>query len=400
MTHTVQRDSSGGTVDPDQPTSLVAFAQRFPNDAACAAYLAGLRWPDGYVCDKCGSTRGHEIPTRPGVWTCHKGHQTSLTAGTVMHRTKMPLTAWFYGAYLASTLTPGISALQFQKQLGIANYEAAFHLLHKLRSAMVDPDREPLRGEVQIDEAFIGGELRGGKRGRGATANKALVIVAVEIRRWDAPDPMHPGDPDSAVQKVRAGRIRATVIPNAQAATLLPWVADNVQRGSLVYTDGLTSYSGLPALGYEHVPVLQTHEGKSTGQHLPMVDLIISNLKRTLLGTYRGSISTKHLQAYLNEYVFRFNRRFWRGPAFLRALGLAVQAERRPEYETLYKGQWVHPNPRPTVDADEISRRVDAVWRAMLDKAPDEGMRAWMRRREISTRAAIQARLLRGEGRR
>jgi transposase-like protein len=345
--------------DLPRPKNLLEFVRLFPTDDACAEYLFQVRWSEGFVCPKCGDTHAYEVKGKPGMVQCKNHHKTSVTAGTVMHRTRQPLTTWFYAAYLVSTLTPGISALQFQKQLGIKRYETAFQMLHKLRSAMVAPERDKLSGEVEVDEAFIGG-VEPGKSGR-EPGKKALVVVAVEIVRYkskkrgghveqhDADGPPERGATEGPVERKRAGRVRMTVIPNAGAETLLPWVESNIEKGSTVYTDGWQGYRGLEALGYQHERVLQSHKGVKTGRWLPLVHLMISNLKRWLVGTHKGAVRSQHLQAYLNEFTFRFNRRFWRGPAFIRALGLATRAESWPEYATLYgtkKGDgWRHPNP-------------------------------------------------------
>ena len=333
--------------DQQGPRSLLEFQRLFASEAQCADYLHHLRWPDGFVCPRCGCPTGYPLATRH-VIECRNGHQVSLTAGTGLHRSKLPLTVWFYAAYLVSTLTPGISALQFQKQLGISRYETAFQLLHKLRSALVAPDREPLHGEVEVDEGFIGGPEEG-RPGRGAET-KSLVAFGVEIIRYAIPDPRHADNPQAQVEKMRAGRVRMNVIPDASAETLMPWCERNIKAGSLVITDGWPSYNGLEKLGYVHQRILQSVKGKSTGAYLPMVHLIVSNLKRWLLGTHKGAVLPHHLPAYLNEFTFRFNRRYWRGPAFHRALGLIVHAEKWPEYDTLYsvaKGgvdAWVHPS--------------------------------------------------------
>ena len=159
------------------PQSLVEFQQRFATEERCAHYLFNLRWPAGFLCPRCGCRTGYTLASRR-VIECRNGHQVSLTSGTGMHRSKLPLTLWFHAAYLVSTLTPGISALQLQKQLGISRYETAFQLLHKLRSALVAPDREPLHGEVEVDEGFIGGPEEG-RPGRGAET-KSLVVFGVE----------------------------------------------------------------------------------------------------------------------------------------------------------------------------------------------------------------------------
>lgn len=373
----------------EAPTSLPEFIRTFPDEETCERFLFGLRWPEGFVCPKCNNKRVYSLAR--GVYECGNRHQTSITAGTAMHRSKLPLTTWFYAAYLVSTLTPGISALQFQKQLGITRYETAFQMLHKLRSALVAPDRERLKGEVEIDEAFIGGPEEG-RPGRGSE-DKALVVVAVEVQRWFDTSgnkgqrghergslPWGPPlevehDGQKGVWRKRAGRVRMNVIPDASAETLLPWVQANVEEGSTVYTDGWSAYNGLGKLGYKHEKVLQSSHGENTGRYLPMIHLLISNVKRWLTGTHKGAVQKKHLPAYLNEFTFRFNRRFWRGPAFTRALGLAMHAESWPEYDTLYsvgdEGGWVHPNP-------DRSREIGQEIRAKLAAIVPPDVARWM----------------------
>ena len=329
------------------PRSLVEFQRLFATDKQCADSLYKLRWPAGFICPRCGSPTGYTLATR-GVTECRNGHQVSLTSGTGMHRSKLPLTLWFHAAYLVSTLTPGISALQFQKQLGISRYETAFQLLHKLRSALVAPDREPLHGEVEVDEGFIGGPEEG-RPGRGAKT-KSRVVCGVEIIRYAVPDPKHLDDPQARIEMMRAGRVRMSIIPDASAETLVPWCQLNIEPGARVITDGWPGYNDLEALGYAHRRILQSVKGKKTGAYLPMIHLIVSNLKRWLMGTHKGAVLPHHLPAYLNEFAFRFNRRYWRGPAFHRALGLIAHAQKWPEYATLYRvakggvGAWAHPS--------------------------------------------------------
>ena len=344
----------------DSPQSLLDFVRMFPTDEACAGYLFRVRHPNGFVCPKCSSQIGWPIAAR-SIIECSNGHQVSLKSGTVMHRSRQSLTTWFYAAYLMSTLTPGISALQFQKQLGIKRYETAFNMLHKLRSALVAPDREKQKNEVEVDECYIGGPEEG-KPGR-AKGEKSLVVVAVEVVRWIDTSGRKPGrhatqydtegppeyqersQADGApVPRKRAGRVRITVVPDARSETLLSWIESNIAKGTKIYTDGWKGYNGLGTRGYNHIRTLQSHNGHKTGQWLPLVHLLISNLKRWLTGTHKGAVRSKHLQAYLNEFTFRFNRRFWRGPAFLRALGLAVNVNNWPQYDTLYSGKWAHPN--------------------------------------------------------
>lgn len=345
------------------PRSLLEFQRLFASEEQCAEYLRNIRWPTGFVCPKCGSRTGYTLATRR-VTECRNGHQISLTAGTGMHRSKLPLMLWFHAAYLVSTLTPGISALQLQKQLGITRYETAFQLLHKLRSALVAPDREPLHNEVEVDEGFIGGPEEG-RPGRGAET-KSLVICGVEIVRYTVPDPKHLDNPQARLEKMRAGRVRMNVVPDASAQTLIPWCELNIKEGSLVITDGWPAYNGLEKLGYTHRRILQSAKGKKTGAYLPMVHLIVSNLKRWLLGTHKGAVLPHHLPAYLNEFTFRFNRRYWRGPAFHRALGLIVHAQNWPEYDALYgmvkrtPGAWVHPN-SPANASSKVKPDADAT---------------------------------------
>ncbi len=353
----------------DTPRSLLDFVRMFPTDETCAEYLFKVRYPNGFVCPKCSSNTGWPILGR-SVIECNNGHQVSLKSGTVMNRSRQSFATWFYAAYLMSTLTPGISALQFQKLLGIKRYETAFNMLHKLRSALVAPGREKLKNEVDVDECFIGGTEEG-KQGR-SKGKKSLVLISVEVVHWVDTSGRKPGRhvtqydledlPEhqkgsqtnkESTHRKRAGRVRMAVIPDASAETLLPWIESNIEKGTKINTDGWRGYNGLKALGYNHICKLQSHNGHKTGNWLPLVHLLVSNLKKWMAGTHKGAVTHKHLQAYLNEFAFRFNRRFWRGPAFLRALGLAVNVNDWPQYDTLYSGQWVHPNsekilPEPT----------------------------------------------------
>ena len=323
------------------PETMKDFNRMFPDEGACIEYLFQIRWPDGFRCPKCGLAAAGIVTTRALV-RCKGGHQVSLTSGTAMHRSKQRLWDWFYAVFLVSTLTPGISALQFQKQLGLTRYETAFQFLHKLRSALVDPDRERLRGEIELDEAFVGGP---GPR-TGFPIEKSPIVSAIEVVLWDVSGVDEGGNPIT-VQRFRAGRIRMSVVPDTKRTTLLPWVLANVEPGALLVTDGTAVYTPLEKLGYRIERHVGNRYGKTTGDHLFLTGLIISNLKTRLLGTYHGAVARKHLQAYLNEFVFTFNRRFWRGPAFLRCLRLLVNDSTPLEYDALYgaggEGGWIHP---------------------------------------------------------
>lgn len=304
------------------PTTLPEFHQWFSSEEVCADYLYQSRWPKGFVCPKCGSRRRpYSIGAYRRIECAECKHQTSVTAGTVMHRTRMPLQVWFNGAYLVTTNTPGFSALQFQRQLGIKTYETAFQMLHKLRSAMVRPDRDKIHGDVEVDETLIGAK-KPGKRGRGA-AGKVIVVGAVEVLERDE-------------RKERVGRLRLQVVADGSAESLVGFVVSNVDAGSVVRTDGLISYNKLAQKGYTYkiVETLQMeHIHKAFG-----------NLKTWIEGTHHG-VSKKHMQAYVNEFVFRHNRRRTPMAAFQTVLGLATQTE-GPTYADLYaagsNGRWKH----------------------------------------------------------
>jgi hypothetical protein len=325
------------------PTTLPEFQKVFPNESACAKYLERMRWPNGFTCPKCKTTgKPYRFPSRKSVvLRCKRcGSNASLTAGTVMEKTHTKLSVWFWGAYLATTQTPGQSALQFQRQLGLSRYETAFQILHKLRAGMVRPERDPIGGEyaVEVDECFIGG-----------THNKSIVVGAVEVRlRKDSEArkatffEAHSGGVPLK-KLIYAGRLRLRVIQNRDASNLMAFVNQNVAKGTKIRTDEARGYHSLPGFHYIHEPMKVTGEPEKIETHLPMIHLVFSNLKTWILGTHHGRIENHHLQAYLNEYTYRFNRRFYPMTAFNSVLGLASKSE-SPTYEELYSGEWVHPN--------------------------------------------------------
>lgn len=331
------------------PTTLPEFQRVFPSDDACATYLETLHWPGGFVCPKCGTDgEPYRLPKRSShVLRCRSCQaNVSLTAGTVMQASHMPLAIWFWGAYLVTTQTPGQSALQFQRQLGINRYETAFQILHKLRAGMVRPDRDTLGGQypVEIDETLVGGRTRGEGRG---IHHKATVVGAVEVRhRSEGEDRTGEGRRRYALEKqgkraLYAGRLRLRLVPSRGAEDLTTFVQENVAKGAEVRTDGWQGYDGLAKLGYDHNAVVLEADPGKTEAHLPMIHLVFSNLKTWLLGTHH-SVSQQHLQAYLNEFVFRFNRRFYPMTAFHSVLGLVARAT-SPTYKDLYSGKWAHP---------------------------------------------------------
>lgn len=333
------------------PTTLPEFQRVFPDDKACAKYLERVRWPTGFICPKCSHIgEPYRFPTRSSVvLRCRKCKaNTSLTSGTVMQSTHTSLSTWFWAAYLATTQTPGQSALQFQRQFGLSRYETAFQILHKLRACMVRPEREPIGAEhaVEVDECFVGG--RTWDKGQGVHNNKATVVGAVEIRvRKDASQRSakyrqnHKGG--VPIKKLMyAGRVRLRVVDGRHHNGLISFVTENVVKGASVFTDGWLAYDALPGLGYKHHPLVTGGNRELVEGHLPTIHLVFSNLKTWILGTHHGRIEPHHLQAYLNEYVFRFNRRFYPMTAFNSILGLAARAT-SPTYEQLYSGEWRHP---------------------------------------------------------
>jgi transposase-like protein len=300
---------------PDFPRSLREFQRRFADEEACRQYLAASRWPDGFRCPRCGFGDALDLPGRL-LSRCRKcARDTSVTAGTVLHRTRIPLTQWFWAAYLVTTHTPGLSALQLQRQLGISRYETAWMMLHKLRRAMVRPDRELLHEKVEVDETYVGGAeagLRGGRELR----DKSLVVGAVEVRGR------------------ASGRVRLRVVPDASGPSLSGFVKANVAQGAIVVTDGWQGYAPLSGMGYRHRPRTQ-REPQRAEKILPRVHRVFGNLKTWLRGTHHG-VSHQHLQAYLDEFTFRFNRRRTPMAAFQTLLGLGSQ---RPPttYNQLYE---------------------------------------------------------------
>jgi transposase-like protein len=327
-------------VDLAFPASIREFQSLFPDDAACAAYLERAQWPNGFVCRHCGVTgEPFRIATRPGILTCRAcRRQHGLLKGTVMERSHTPMTIWFWAAYLVTSQTPGISAVQFQRQLGLTRYETAFALLHKLRAGMVRPDQDRIGGlpdtHVEVDETLIGGKTRGEGRG---VHHKTLVACAVEVRRREKAH--------SAQQRRDgryAGRIRLARIPDRSGKSLEGFVRGAVAPGSLIVTDDWSGYNSLKTAGFQHGPIAVCNEPEIADEFLPMVHLVFSNLKTWLKGIHHG-VSDKHLQAYLNEFTFRFNRRFYPMNAFRSLLGIASAAP-SPTYRTLYSGEWQHPS--------------------------------------------------------
>jgi len=290
----------------DYPNTYRGFVNMFPDETACAAYLARLRWAQGFVCPACkaASNAWSESRARLECPFCH--HQTSVTAGTIMDKTRTPLTTWFEAAWHLTTAKNGLSAKTLERTLGTA-YRTAWTMLQRYRVSMVRSERERLSGIVEVDETLVGGVEQGGKRGRGTS--KSIVVVAVEIK-----------------EPKGFGRIRMRHIPDASSGYLHPFVCDVVAQGATVCTDGWVGYNGLPKHGYLHKRKLLSSSGDPTHVAMPGVHRVVSLLKRWILGTHQGSIVPAHLQSYLEEFTFRFNRRTSgsRGLVFRRLLEQTV----------------------------------------------------------------------------
>jgi ISXO2-like transposase domain/Transposase zinc-ribbon domain len=324
------------------PQSLPEFQRLFPDDAACAAYLEKSRWRDGFVCPHCQTAQEpFRFTSRPGVLRCRKCRRnTGLTVGTVMERTHTRLSVWFWAAYLVSSQTPGMSATQFQRQVGLARYETAFQILHKLRAGMVRPDQDRIGGEacnhVEVDESWVGGRTRG--KGRGIH-DKLLVVGAVEVRRRK---------PGTKLDKRKggryAGRVRLAIVPDRSAESLCGFIGSAVAAKTAITTDDWSGYASLAKRGYKHTAVAERGDPQVAEEYLPIVHLVFSNLKTWINGVHHG-VSHQHLQAYLNEFTFRFNRRFYPFSAFRSLLGIAGDVT-APTYAELYSGNWAHPTCR------------------------------------------------------
>lgn len=301
----------------DFPKNEAEFDARFSTEKACYDYLFNCRWPDGYLCENCGhkqfwkSAKGLFICTR-----CEQQH--SLTSGTIMHGTRKPLTKWFKAMWWFTTRKSGVNAVNLKDLLGFGSYRTAWSWLQKLRSCTIRQGREKLSGHVEADEFYIGGQ-HSGKRGRGAQ-NKCAVAIAVERKGR------------------KLGRLRLQVIDDCSSGELMAFIQENVEYESQVTTDGWPGYKPLQQIGYIHNALSQT-KTDDKDSILYGAHLVISLIKRLILGTFQGRFEKKYLQRYLDEYVFRFNRRNTNsvGKRFFRIIQQAAKAAPKP-YWSITKG--------------------------------------------------------------
>jgi transposase-like protein len=274
----------------DLPGDLPSFLARFGTDEQCREYLFRARWPEGFHCAGCGHHRawGHKARLIYECTVCGKQH--SLLAGTIFEQTKTGLARWFLAIYLVTSSKGGISAMELKRQMGFGSYQTAWTWLHKIRRAMVRPERERLSKSVEVDETYVGGP-KPGKPGRGA-AGKTKVAGAVESGRGKA-------------RGRRLGRLRLAVVPDVSARSLEDFLGRNVAKPTTITTDGWSGYAGLDAAGYGHEPLNLSATWGDAALRLPAIHLVFGLAKRWLLGTHHGAVGKKHLGAYLDEFVFR-----------------------------------------------------------------------------------------------
>jgi ISXO2-like transposase domain/Transposase zinc-ribbon domain len=310
----------------DYPATWPAFEAWFPDESACRDYLAGLRWPDGFRCGTCGESDAWQ--TARGLWMCrHCGHQSSITAGTIFHRTRYPLRTWFAAAWFVCSQKNGVSALGLQRVLGFGSYQTAWTWLHKLRRAMVRPDRDLLGGPgvaVELDETWVGGRAQLGRRNR--YENKVEVAIAVERR--------HPRG---------LGRVRMRRIDLERKNDIYTFATDVIAPGTVLYTDGNTLYRDLPRhIDITHEPIPLYNDPDPAHEILPAVHRVASLLKRWLAGTLHYGQSVAHIDYYLDEFTFRFNRRNSnsRGLLCYRLLQQATNTDPHPYSDLVLHPLW------------------------------------------------------------
>ena len=311
MSATKQQPISGK----DYPRTWSQFLDWFATEEACLAYLEQLRWPMGFICPHCGTVAQPGRASRARLICRACRHQSSVTAGTIFDKTRTPLKVWLGAAWYVTNQKQGVSALGLQRVLGLNSYQTAWAMLHRLRRAMVRPGREQLKDNVEVDETYIAITERGKPRskvGRKSHTNKTLVAVAVET-----------------LEPKGFGRIRLKRIPADSEQYMLPFVRAVVTPGSRVHTDGSAAYRSLPEKGYVHKRHVMTGSNAAAHASMPAVHRVASLVKRWLLGTHHGAVQPDQLDYYLDEFVFRFNRRTSRsrGMLFYRLLEQAVQTE-------------------------------------------------------------------------
>jgi transposase-like protein len=307
--------TAGPEAGKDYPRNWNEFLDWFASEEACLGFLEQLRWPQGFVCPSCGAAAEPYRSSRSRLMCSSCSHQGTVTAGTIFDKTRTPLRVWLAGAWYLTNQKQGVSALGLQRVLGLGSYATAWTMLHRFRRAMVRPDRERLKGIVEVDETYLSISDRAApmpdvqRKSRKSRTHLAVVVVAVEL-----------------LQPKGFGRIRLQRIDNDSAEQVVPFVQACIEPGAQVRTDGSAAYRSLKDLGYDHQRTVML--GSEVPAHVSMagVHRVASLVKRWILGTHHGSVQPAHLDAYLDEFVFRFNRRASasRGMLFYRLLQQAV----------------------------------------------------------------------------
>jgi transposase-like protein len=299
----------------DYPTTWVQFLDWFHSEQSCRDYLEKLRWADGLICPKCGVISQVERMSRGRLICPSCRHQATVTAGTIFDKTRTELRVWFAAIWYITNQKHGVSALGLQRVLGLGSYETAWAMLHRLRRAMVRPDRELLQGEVEVDETYLAltdRQITISAVGRKSNTTKVLVVIAVEM-----------------LQPKGFGRIRIRQIAQGDYEHLIPFIRESVRPGTVIHSDGSAAYRELDDAGYKHRRTV--HLGSDTPAHesMPGVHRVASLLQRWMMGTHHGAVQPTQLDYYLDEFVFRFNRRTSRsrGLLFYRLLQQAVMTK-------------------------------------------------------------------------
>jgi len=308
----------------DYPGTFQEFDKWFSSENACLDYIAKLRWPKGFICPSCGINTDKPSLMGRGLFLCREcKRQTSITAGTLFHGSHKPIRTWFLAMWFVTSQKHGASALGLQRVLGLGSYNTAWNWLHKLRRAMVRHGRDQLSGAIEVDETYVGG-IGTKVRGRGAK-RKTIVAIAAEVRGRGP------------------GRIRMAKIPDLSAPSLRGFVRDNVQKGAQLRTDAWSGYNGIEVMGYKHIVINISDSGDPAHVVLPRVHRVASLLDRWWLGIHQGAIRPSHLDYYLDEFTFRFNRRTSkaRGLLFFRLMEQAIDCNPVPR-KMIIGGQKQH----------------------------------------------------------
>ncbi|MEA2362589.1 MAG: transposase [Thermoleophilaceae bacterium] len=281
------------------------FLELFPDNAACVEYLKQRHYPDGSNCPKCGKrTKFHRIKSRAAYSCQYCRHQVYPTAGTIFHKSTVSMQLWFYAIFLMSSTRCGISAKQLEREIGVT-YKTAHRMFKQIRKLLMDEDDEPLSGEVEVDETYVGGAPRGvGRRGRPGKSSKKVPVLGMVERR---------------------GRLRARVMPDAKKDTLMPHIVEHILPKSMIYTDEYAAYGSLTGAGYGHRRIAHYKKIYVDGDVTTnTIEGFFGLMKNGIRGVYH-SVSTKYLQSYLDEYSFRYNRRDAAQPMFWAILDRVTQ---------------------------------------------------------------------------